>query len=413
MEEIRLNWRQIKLPTFAFLVYILLIPFESILAVPIIVVVSYATISAVITSLLVLIYLIFIGKPIKLTKSAIPWIAYFIWAGISIYWSIDRSLSSFNYIFISKHLFFLIIISSYPFNFSEKRLIRHGIIASGILLSLAVFFSTYKLGGLSSLVRATIANGYYKANPEHIGDSFLIPISFLIVDFVKAKKFNFLDFVAISIIFIALVVTGSRASFLSLLGTVVTLIIIYRKSKNEKKVILSSAFGLALAGILIFSLYPTLVDRFANIQDLDRYSSNRLPLWRETFQLYYEKPFAGFGWGVFRDLPSVLAQESKTAHNIILQSLIENGVVGACLMLFALIPPFIYKTYDDFSAAAKASIVGILITSMFLYTINYDYFWLAMILGVISERGYSKSKRSEPTETNPPAKKTVPITDIA
>ena len=184
------NWKKIKLPTIAFVLYILMIPLESIYAVPIIVNVSYATIIALITSLMVLIYLLFKPKLVRLNKSALPWIAFFIWAGLSTIWTIDRSLSNYNFIFISKHLFFFILIGSYPFNYWEKRMIRHAIILSGIILSAKVFFSTYQIGGISEMVRATIANGNYLADPNHTSSSLLIPICFLIVDFVEAKKFK-------------------------------------------------------------------------------------------------------------------------------------------------------------------------------------------------------------------------------
>ena len=190
MNEVIFEFKKIKIPTLAFILYILLIPFESIIATRIIVIVSYATLVALLTSLMVLIYLLFKPKLLRLTKTSFAWIAFFLWSGLSIYWSIDRSASIYNFIFISKHVFFLLLISSYPFNYSEKRVIRHAIILSGILLAGTVFFNTFQIGGISDAVRATISNGFYKADPNHIASTLLLPISFLVVDFVERKKFN-------------------------------------------------------------------------------------------------------------------------------------------------------------------------------------------------------------------------------
>ena len=235
MEKTLFTWKKIKLPTIAFAIYILLIPFESILYTQIVVKVSYATIAAAITSLMVLIYLLFKPKLVRLTKSAVPWVAFFIWGGFSIYWSINRSLSSYNFIYISKHIFFFLLICSYPFSHLEKRFIRHAVILSGILLSATVILTSFYFGEASSFIRATIANGYYQADPNHTASSLLIPISFLVVDFVEAKKFKILDALAILVLVFTLVVSGSRGASFAFLASIVTLTIIYRHFSSPLK----------------------------------------------------------------------------------------------------------------------------------------------------------------------------------
>jgi len=386
MDEPIFDLKKIKLPTYGFIVYILLIPFEAIMATHIVVVVSYATIVATITSLLVLIYLLFKPKLLRLTKTAFTWVAFFLWAGLSIYWSIDRSSSIYNYIFISKHLFFLLIICSYPFCYSEKRVIRHAIILSGILLSATVFFTTFKVGGITTFVRATISNGYYKADPNQLASTLLLPISFLIVDFAEMKKFNILDFIAAIILFATLVYTGSRGAFVALLAVMITLIISYLKYPKRKKAILALVFSLSILALVISLLNPKLLTRFAKINELDRYSANRLPIWKDSFNLWKEKPLAGYGFGTFKTVPIMKAKGIKTAHNIFIQALVEGGIISFLLLIAAVIPTVTIKGNNGFSRAAKASAVGIFISSLFLFTMNYDYFWLVIIVGEIANR---------------------------
>jgi O-antigen ligase len=399
VEKSLFTWKKIKLPTIAFAIYILLIPFESILYTKIIVRVSYATIAAVITSLMVLIYLLFKPKLVRLTKSAVPWVAYFLWAGLSIYWSIDRSLSGYNFIYISKHIFFFLLICSYPFSHLEKRFIRHTVILSGILLSVTVLLTSFYFGEASSFIRATIANGYYKADPNHTASSLLIPISFLVVDFVEAKKFKPLDAVAIVVFVFTLVVSGSRGASLAFLASIVTLTIIYRHFKNLKKIMLAIVFSLAILIAIIFAYNPSTVNRYAKIENLDRYSSERILVWKDALSFYKNKPFAGYGFDVYPVLPSDMAHKVKSAHNIFIQSLVEGGAVSFLLILVGVIPMIMFKTTDSFSRASKAGIIGIFATSLFLFTLNYDYFWLAMMFGEISNRSNIRRKKIEEIKT--------------
>lgn len=415
MDEFTFDFKKIKLPTYAFIVYILLIPFEAIMATHIVVMVSYATITAVITSLLVLIYLLFKPKLVQLTKTAIPWVAFFIWAGLSIYWSINRPASIYDYIFISKHLFFLLLISSYPFNYSEKRVIRHAIILSGILLSAVVFFTTFQVRGITTLIRATISSGYYQADPNHIASTLLLPIAFLIVDFVERKKYSVLDLIAAIILFSTLAYTGSRGAFVSFLLLVIVLIIQYFKHARKKKAILTLVFILAGVAVSMSIINPSLLSRFAKIDKLDRYSANRVPIWQESVKLWREKPLAGYGFGTFKVLSGNMTKEYKTAHNILVQSLVEGGIVSFILLVIVIVPTVSIKGNNSFSRAAKAGVIGVFVSSMFLFTINYDYFWLAIIIAEIANRStlVTKNKEGMGGTVKPLIKKPSPALDIS
>ncbi len=414
MEEPLFDLSKIKLPTYFFILYILLIPFESIMATRIFVMVSYATISALITSLFVLIYIVSRPNLLKLTKTAFPWVAFFLWSALSIVWSIDSGRSIYDFIYISKHVSFLILISSYPFDYSEKRIIRHAIILSGILLASTVFFTTFQIKGITTLVRATIANGYYKADPNHIASTLLLPMSFLIVDFVENKKFSILNFFAAIILFATIVYTGSRGSFIALAVMVIYFIVVYSKQKHPKKVILSLVFTLSIISLVISLSNPDLFSRFAKISTLDRYSAHRTEIWRKSFQFIREKPLAGYGFGTFKILPG-MEIKYKTAHNNFIQAFAEGGGVGFLLMITAYIPILALRPKNQFDRAAKTGVIGIAITSLFLYTLNYDYFWLSIIIAEIANRTSPSTqiqnhKNSNEISSSPKLKQ---ITDIS
>jgi O-antigen ligase len=210
------------------------------------------------------------------------------------------------------------------------------------------------------------------------------------VEFVESKKFKPLDGIAIVILFITLVITGSRGGSFAFLASIISLTVIYRNFKNHKKTMLAIVFSLAIAITVFFMYNPSLLNRYAHIDNLDRYSSNRIPIWQEGIRHWQLKPFAGYGFDVYPDLQN--SNGVKTAHNIFIQALVEGGVIAFLLLLFGVIPMVGYKTTDSFSRAAKAGVIGIFVTSLFLFTLNYDYFWLAMMLGEISSRATLKKK---------------------
>jgi O-antigen ligase len=386
MEKNTFAISQIKLPTVFFIIYILLIPFESIMATHIVVMVSYATIAAFLTSIFILIYLLFKPNLLKITKTAFSWTAFFLWAGLSIYWSINRATSIYDFIFVTKHLFFLLIISSYPFNYTEKRVIRHAVIFSGLLLAGTVFFSTFQIGGASAFVRATIAKGYYRADPNQIASTLLLPICFLVVDFVDKRKFSIIDLLAAIILFATLVYTGSRGAFVAFCVATIYLIFAYYRHKKRRKIILSLVFALAGISLAISLISPQILARFADISNLDRFSSKRTIVWRESLNLVPTRPLAGYGFGTAKILTKYMSQNFKSTHNILIQSMLEEGIIGSLLMLLALIPVFTMKADSSSDRAAKSGAVSVIISGLFLYNFGHDYFWLAIILSEIANR---------------------------
>lgn len=105
----------------------------------------------------------------------------------------------------------------------------------------------------------------------------------------------------------------------------------------------------------------------------------------------------------------------KTAHNNFIQAFAEGGGVGFLLMITAYIPILALRPKNQFDRAAKTGVIGIAITSLFLYTLNYDYFWLSIIIAEIANRTSPSTqiqnhKNSNEISSSPKLKQ---ITDIS
>ncbi len=64
--------------------------------------------------------------------------------------------------------------------------------------------------------------------------------------------------------------------------------------------------------------------------------TGRAELWEKGLELWSEKPLLGIGTGAFRALTSA-DEQHRNLHNFYLQVLVENGVIGAIVMLLLLV----------------------------------------------------------------------------
>lgn len=160
-----------------------------------------------------------------------------------------------------------------------------------------------------------------------------------------------------------LFLTGSRTSWLVfpvLVGYLAFTVRIYFGKMKGRKVLLRAAAALLVTAILAGGLYrgssevagesPGKVSRFRYLGERLRHigvSDERGKLWPESIALIREQPFFGLGYGTYRwhtkSMDSIdrsrffrARQTSlswETPHNLYLQLLADNGVVGLVLWL--------------------------------------------------------------------------------
>lgn len=381
------NLKRIKLPTFFFVIYIILIPFESILIAHSSRNVSYATYAAIITSVAMLIHLIFKPKLAKLTKSVIPWVAYFIWAALSIYWSINPSETASAFGYFARFLLFFVVISSYPLNKTEIRVLRHTVVLSGVLVAISMIANLYYLGQLSTIIRATLYGNQSYGDPNHVAATMILPIAFLLTEALDSDgALKIWDTLALIIIFIAILMTGSRSTFLAIIAIIATFIYQYRPKAKKIKTIFSALFILSAAAVSLSLFKPELYARYVPTVDINEFSAGRTKLWTESLHFWSERPLTGYGYGSFKYLDLTSIDKYKAAHNIFIQTLVELGLPGLILLIFVMYSTLNFKSRSNFSRSTKAGVIGILVVSMFIHTLNYDYLWLGLIFAEIASR---------------------------
>lgn len=370
-------------------IYLASIPFESVLAI------NGKTISrslGVFCSFLIIANLLTNRrKTFKLDKSLILWGAFFSWALLSLMWTqyFEITIQSF-WIHVR---FFLFICLLYLYSFSEKELkvlisisIFSVIITAIILIYLYMNNVTYL-----TTVRASLVRGESSADPNHTAAGLLLGLSFIINILIFRRRIisliNLFYFFSILIIIFAIILTGSRAG---LLGAATVIFISLFYGKHKTKYLISGIL------ILLFSIGSILYIRKEISQDLKkRYEiyeitssggAGRLQIWLNGIEIWEKKPIWGHGMGTFGELHLVNAGIWKVAHNIYLQILVELGLVGFILLLIIIWSLLNYREKCDsyIRIGSQSALIGILVVSFFLGTLNYDYLWSAIFLSIAS-----------------------------
>ncbi len=139
--------------------------------------------------------------------------------------------------------------------------------------------------------------------------------------------------------YLGVVLAGVRGPLIYATLTAVVLLVIFRGKSSVKMVFPALA---VLGALVAFSFREAsdgkgAISRLLNTfkqTDLDDAASGRLQLWEKAFHGWQENPWFGKGWRTF-EYTYASGTTREIAHNQILGSLYETGVVGTFLYLSA------------------------------------------------------------------------------
>ena len=158
----------------------------------------------------------------------------------------------------------------------------------------------------------------------------LIPLYLLLSNcYIKSKKYVFLYTIIIGL---AIIVTSSRWGLIVfLLFTFINNLNIIKELFNKKE--LNTKLLIIVTIILLLILFLTPLKEILN-NIISRYSSSifssRLIIFKQSFELFLQHPLFG------RTAYSYQVYDANDAHNFILESLIQTGIVGTIIFLYCL-----------------------------------------------------------------------------
>lgn len=164
---------------------------------------------------------------------------------------------------------------------------------------------------------------------------------------------------AIGLMGVALLLSGSRGGFVSLLAEIFFLVILTTKTKSAGQLGLKIALAVLLLGVIIFGAVliggESSLTRFAETAASGDFSTSRTQIWSVTLAVIKNNLPFGAGFGAFGvaytpyDSLNGFARVEQ-AHNDYLQVLADAGIVGLILGAF-----FVWKLFRDGLKNAKTS----------------------------------------------------------
>lgn len=351
--------------------YCLFLPYEEVIITPI---GSLLKIIGVITMIVIIIFKrhFFIQK---------KWILIIMWLLInfvSVIWadSFEWWLYFFG-IYVSQ-IAFVLLVAHIPLEWVNQNVVKSGFIIGASIASIILIFfpntSTYTSEGRRTLIIMD-AN----MDPNILAMILLIAVFLLLT--VKLYK---IKYAIIILLIIGIFCTGSRGVMIAMICSMSMLVLNGLKNKKKRT---SSVVVIFLALVSIYIIWKYMPDdlisaRFSleTILGLNEYNKgvhNRYTIWLYSWELFWKKPFLGYGCGNFFSAIESVYRECA-AHNLIVLELVELGLIGSFPMFY-----FLISILRDLKRTRQRNIfymlISVYVVALSLDTLMYKYFWMALI----------------------------------
>ena len=141
-------------------------------------------------------------------------------------------------------------------------------------------------------------------------------------------------------IFFIIFSTGSRTGFIAYI--IISIIYAIFRSKNNLRVIIKIFLVLSLSStfMLIISNYISadILNRFSLDSIVSSEGTGRYQIWEDALTIFYNSNFIrilfGYGSGTIIDVYANNGYLNAVAHNIFIEKLIENGIIGFSIYVY-------------------------------------------------------------------------------
>lgn len=188
---------------------------------------------------------------------------------------------------------------------------------------------------------------YSKSNPGFastwdFGRSLSISIAFLVVRVFKKRKHIFIHLILIVFMLYFLIQCGRFSMLLGLGALLICVPIIYSTNKPfVQRIIYSIVLFCVMIGIA-YLIYTFVYSSMTELRGYGASENGRFGVWKSYFEYLNNNPLVvlfGVGGGAISSIADILG--IATAHNIILEKIVELGIVG--LLIFYMYFTALYK----------------------------------------------------------------------
>lgn len=323
-------------------------------------------------------------------------------AAATIMWSIDPSRTLQQVAILASLVGLYIVVAVTPVSPDDVRRFESGVVAGGIAVG---GYAVY-LAATGALVdaedqRFVAAVGGSEtgdvADPNITAASLALPIIVALDRAMQpgpvARRLGYL-FIAVTLL-LGILLTGSRGGMLGVLAAIVLLLLVRRPRTGA---VWAALLVPATAFLIATALAPQyVIERLTT----DTRSSGRTDIWIAGLRACSEHCGVGSGWGTFPlahrevllEQPDTRAERLLVeSHNLWIGTVVEGGLIA--LILLILILWFAARDLSRLDRVRRApplaAVVGLMVTSVFLQSLGFKFFWLVMIYGVLMMNAFAR-----------------------
>ena len=353
----------------------------------------------------------FFRAPFKIPKA--QYFGFLIVLIPMIQWACGLVIDFGNALLCSSYLlmFFLMIIAAY--NLANSELNREktfsvfslAMLVTAVISGIMAIIQWLDYAPIANLVMRFVGNRPYAnfGQPNNLA-TFLSVGLFAGLYLYETRKASLWILIPSSLLIIfSIALTQSRTAWVVCLFSLVYWAIKqFRQNKRltlPKMLLWVGVFAVCIAILPMLTSYVELLSKQDMVQTssvVQRATSGylRLDMWHQMLYAIAEQPWLGYGWNqtslaqmtVYQQFPN--HEWIKSAHNLILDLTVWNGVIIASLIIAYFVLWLFWLNRgvkDNISIIASLMVCAILIHAMLEYPIHYAYFLLPMgfLLGII------------------------------
>jgi len=394
---------------FPFGLYVLLVPFDNLLAMG-----AFGTLTrllAIVAGVFLMIWILRRRCALPVSKPVAILFALALWMLGSSLWALDQG-TALHIVPTYVGLFLLYaILSAVPVSPSQFRTLLFLVVVGGLCAAaygINMFYHNPALAATDVPMRLVVQSGTSSVDPNHFANVLLFPVAIIIMWTLRVRRIEakLAGIAGLAVLVTAILLSGSREGF-----TGIILISAYYAWRSRYRIQLLAAA--AAVAVMMTSMQTSLWTRFSTA--LATGGSGRTAIWSVGIEAAKHRFLQGYGIGNFPSAynlfylgvhqPYPYGWESP-AHNILVHYIVELGIVGVLLLGWFFWSQFrslreIDKNNElyDYRLTLEASLIAIIAVSMTIDLFTYKYAWLVFGMVALLRNATLASQRNAPIRT--------------
>ncbi len=377
---------------FPFGLFALLLPFDNLLDFS-----SFGTLTKLIagvSALCVFLWTVRERRFIAPPRAFFVWIAFLGWAAATSFWALNVTDAMPLLVTYMLLIGLFAVMSVVEISSKDLWFVMAAVVGGGLIAAIYGAYYYHTVGPQpDGLARLFVRVGENRTiDPNHFANGLLLPLALVLTMFWSAKHLLLKAGYCVVIVAIlaAMYFAASRGAFLGV-AAMFAFFLLFGRHRLQT---LATVTLVAAVGVVSGS---SILQRFAVAGSTE--GAGRLSLWRVGFHSFTERWLSGWGVGNYKNaydasFLSVYQDHPNpwhfAAHDLIIYSSVEFGVVGLILVLAGFVSAFqIVRSIGrdhplfDFRIAVQGAIVAMFVVSLTVDILWYKYLWMAFIAAAL------------------------------